>query len=172
MKLDFDECLPKLVKFEIFNKFDINKEEDKRILRVVYDNLVEKEFKTGEKIISEGDVGDSFYILVSGRVKVFRNTPSRDLIALGNLDSDMHIFFGETALLGSEPRTATVIADSDCRTLVLSGKKFNAICEKEPVFGYRTLLCLSRRMNASIKKLNSDMATLYEALFREIEGDR
>ncbi|WP_191014733.1 cyclic nucleotide-binding domain-containing protein [Treponema zioleckii] len=172
MKTDFEDFFPKMLKLELFNKFKIDSSDDKRILKEVYDALSSTEFKTGDIIIKEGDSGDSFYILTDGKVQIFRNTPSGDPIALANLSSDMNIFFGETALIGKDTRSATVKAVTDCKTLKISGKKFLELCEKEPVLGYRVLLCLARRMSDSIKRVNIDMATLYEALFSEIEDHR
>ncbi len=169
MQISFEDFFPKILKLELFNKFKIDSIDDKRILQKVYDSFSRADFKAGDIIIKEGDFGDSFYILTEGKVRIFRNTPSGDPIALANLTSDMHVFFGETALIGKDTRSATVKAITDCKTLKLSGKKFLELCEKEPVLGYRVLLCLSRRLRSTIKRVNLDMATLYEALFSEIE---
>lgn len=167
---DFEEILPKLTKLEIFSDFDSEKDEDRRILKTVYDGLTTKNFKKGEMIIREGDRGDDFYILHTGSVQVQQNTFSNDRIALANLDSTMNIFFGEAALIGQDTRSASVIATSDCSTIVLSGEKFLELAEKEPVFGYRVTLRIARRMAATIRKSNRDKSTLYEALLSEVEG--
>lgn len=170
MKSNFEEVLPKLVSLEIFNEFKENNERNDRIMRMVYDSLESADFKTDDIIIKEDDVGDAFYILINGKVQIFRNTPSGDSIALANLDDSMHVFFGEAALIGNDKRSATVKAASPCHTLKLTSGKFFSICEKEPFFGYKVLLCLVRRLKNSVSKANNDIATLYEALFREIEG--
>jgi CRP-like cAMP-binding protein len=91
-----------------------------------------------------------------------------DKIALADLSADMGIFFGEAALIGADTRGATVIAASDCRTCEITGKKFKELCEKEPVLGYRVMLCLAKRLTLTVRKANSDMATLYEALLDEV----
>ncbi len=168
-KLDvFEEVLPKLLKIQLFADFNPSDENDLRILRTVYSGLKLQTFKAGDEIIKEGEHGESFYILTAGSVQVLRNTMAGDRIALANLSSDMGIFFGETALIGTDTRGATVVATSDCRTCVITGKKFKEMCEKEPVLGYRVMFSLAKRMNATIKKANNDMATLYEALFDEV----
>ena len=164
----FEQALPNLIKLQLFADFRADNEDDVRILKLVYAELKEQNFKTGEEIIKEGEVGESFYILISGNVKVLRNTMAGDAIALANLSADMGIFFGETALIGSDKRAATVVATTDCKTRKITGKKFKELCEKEPVLGYRVMLCLAKRMSSTIKKTNSDMATLYEALFDEV----
>lgn len=164
----FEEVLPKLLNIELFSDFSASDENDRRIMKLVYENLSFKEFKKGDIIIKEGDYGDSFYILYKGSVSVYRDTPAGDQIALAKLNESMNIFFGETALISDDPRTATVTADTPCVTVVLSSKKFIDLCDKEPLLGYRVLLHLARRMSQTIKNTNSDKVALYEALYNEI----
>ena len=165
----FEEVLPKLVKIQLFTDFKIENENDCRILREVYDSMTIENYQKGDVIIEEGKIGDDFYILYSGKVHISRKTPAGDEIALADLTSEMNIFFGETALISDDPRTATVRALADCRCIALSSTKFLAVCDKEPLLGYRVLLKLAQRMAKTIRDTNSDKATLYEALFNEIE---
>lgn len=166
----FEKVLPKILKIELFSDFKADNENDCRMLKIVYENMVLKSYKKGEVIIKEGDYGDLFFILYNGNVQVMRNTPAGDKIALANLSSDMNIFFGETALISKDTRSATVVATTDCQVIALSSKKFLSICEKEPLLGYRIVLHLARGMSQTIRNTNSDKATLYEALFNEIEN--
>ena len=166
----FEEVLPTLVKIQLFSDFNIDDENDCRILRAVYDSMVIENYQKGDVIIEEGKIGDDFYILYKGEVHISRKTPAGDKIALADLSSDMNIFFGETALISDDPRTATVQALTDCRCIALSSTKFLNVCDKEPLLGYRVLLKLAQRMAKTIRDTNSDKATLYEALFNEIES--
>ncbi len=166
----FEDVLPKLVQIQLFSDFSIDNENDCRILRAVYESMVIENYQKGDVIIEEGKLGDDFYILYSGKVHISRKTPAGDKIALADLSSDMNIFFGETALISDDPRTATVTALTDCRCIALSSTKFLAVCDKEPLLGYRVLLKLAQRMANTIRDTNSDKATLYEALFNEIES--
>ena len=168
---DFETVYPKLLQIQLFESFKSDNAENKRIMKLLYDAIEVKEFKANEIIIKEGDEGDVFYILLEGSVRISRNTMAGDCIALANLSAEQNIFFGETALIGSDERSATVTAHSDCKTFALSSKNFIKLCEKEPLFGYRVTLCIARRMAKTIKKTNSDMSTLYDAFFNEVEGD-
>jgi CRP-like cAMP-binding protein len=165
----FEEVLPKLVNIQLFSDFKIDDENDCRVLRSVYDSMTIENYQKGDVIIEEGKLGDDFYILYSGKVHISRKTPAGDEIALADLSSEMNIFFGETALISDDPRTATVRALTDCRCIALSSTKFLAVCDREPLLGYRVLLKLAQRMAKTIRDTNSDKATLYEALFNEIE---
>ena len=168
---DFETVLPKLIKIELFSDFDAANENDRRIMKLVYDSMTIKNYKKGDTIIKEGERGDEFFILYEGKVRIQRNTPAGDVIALATLTSEMNIFFGETSLISSDTRSATVLASSECKCIVLSGKHFLEICDKEPLLGYRVLLHLAKRMSQTVRNTNNDKATLYEALFSEIEGD-
>ena len=164
----FEEVLPKLLKLQLFSEFRSENENDVRILRLVFDELKIKTFSAGTEIIKEGDDGENFYILTQGKVQIFRNTLAGDKIALAILSDEMGIFFGEAALIAKDKRSATVTALTDCRTSVISGKKFKELCDKEPALGYRVMLCLDQRLSSTLKKTNTDMTTLYEALFDEV----
>jgi len=166
----FEKVLPKLIKIPIFSDFTLGNAEDERILKLVYDNLSLESFSKGETIIKEGSFGDKFYILYKGKVQVLRNTPAGDVIALADLSSEDDVFFGETALIcQDEARSASVKALSDGCLIVLSSKKFIALCDKEPLLGYRVVLRIARGMSKTIRETNNDKAALYEALFTEIE---
>ncbi|MCR5218650.1 cyclic nucleotide-binding domain-containing protein [Treponema sp.] len=165
---DFEEVLPKLQKIELFSDFSGKSQKELKIMRLIYENLKIKDFTAGETIIQEGSKGDLFYILYSGSVQVLQSTFEGDQIALANLNSTMNIFFGESALISDDVRTATIVATTDCRTITLSKKAFTTICEEEPLFGYKVLLHLAQRMISTIHSSNMDKATLYEALYNEI----
>ncbi len=167
----FEIVLPKLINIPLFSDFKIDDENDVRILKMFYDNITLKKFKKGDLIIKEGDYGELCFILYSGSVHVYRQTPAGDTIALANLSSEQNIFFGETALISKDPRSASVQALTDCTTIALSGKKFLEMCHKEPVLGFRVVMYIAKTMAKTIRETNTDKATLYEALFREIEGD-
>jgi CRP-like cAMP-binding protein len=167
---NFEQVLPKLVNIQLFSEFDPENENDKRILRLVYENLELKNYKKGAIIIKEGDFGDLFFILYKGQVHVERATPAGDVIALADLKAEQNIFFGETALISDDARSATVKAQTDCTCIALSSEKFLKLCDSEPLLGDRVVLKLAQRMSQTIRKTNSDKAALYEALFNEIEN--
>jgi CRP-like cAMP-binding protein len=70
-------------------------------------------------VFRQGDPGDGYYVIESGRVAVVED--GRDIRELGPGDS-----FGEIALLRSVPRTATVRALGDAEFVVISGPRFIA----------------------------------------------
>lgn len=73
--------------------------------------------EAGTHVIRQGEVGDNFYVIESGRVSLLENEqPFREL---GPGES-----FGEIALLRSVPRTITVRAAEDTDFAVITGSRF------------------------------------------------
>src|SRR6185369_13797294 len=76
----------------------------------------------GQIVVTEGEVGSLFYLLVRGQVAVIRHPAGAAPVNLGVLeDGDQ---FGELALLNDAPRNATVTARTDCLMLTLTRQHF------------------------------------------------
>lgn len=91
-----------------------------------------KVYESGQVVIREGEQGDTFYLIRSGKVTVSTGNinASGDPVVLGSMsDGD---FFGEVALLTSKPRTATIVADGTLELMELSRGDFNEIVRNYP----------------------------------------
>jgi len=77
-------------------------------------------FAEGQVLIRQGDVGDAFFVIVEGRVRV-----TVDCNQVATLESGDH--FGENALLQDEPRGATVTAETPVSALLMSRDKFDEL---------------------------------------------
>jgi hypothetical protein len=87
-------------------------------------------YEAGEIIISEGEPGDSLYMLSAGRVKAFkRNSVGRQAL-LGEMSEGA--FFGEISVLTGKPRSATVVAASSCELLELDRGTLTRIATAHP----------------------------------------
>ena len=83
----------------------------------------------GYEIIKQGDPGDAFYLIASGRVSVFVNK-GEVRVKVAELGADK--YFGEMALISNEPRTATVMAEGLTELFVLQKSDFQNILMKNP----------------------------------------
>jgi CRP-like cAMP-binding protein len=72
-------------------------------------------FAPGDVIVTEGEPGQSLFILAAGTVKVFVRAPGGGDVAVAALGEGS--FFGETSTLSGQPRSATVTAASACDLL-------------------------------------------------------
>lgn len=87
-------------------------------------------FAAGDVIVTEGEPGQSVFILASGTVKVFVRTPEGHDAALCALGEGS--FFGEMAALSGQPRSATVTAASPCDLLELDRTAVDRIVADHP----------------------------------------
>ena len=85
---------------------------------VAHDSSI-REIAGGEAIVKEGEVEDVFYILLLGRARVVVGGESRRELLPGDA-------FGEIAVLHRVPRSATVVAEEDCRLLSVPGVDLRA----------------------------------------------
>jgi len=90
-------------------------------------------FLRGEEIVRAGEPGDSLFIIGRGSVEVTHPTEKGGEHRLATLDTGG--FFGETALLHPQPRTATVRALSPCIMLELSRESIMPIIDAHPALG-------------------------------------
>ena len=105
--------------------------------------LEEVEVEAGETVFEKGDVGDSLYVIVQGRVRVFAG--DHTITFLGERDT-----FGELALLDPEPRVASIAAVETTRLLRLDREAFSELMAGniEIVRGVLSVLCERLRKQA------------------------
>ena len=97
-----------------------NLSEDK--IELLESKLEIETFDNGRKIISQGEIGDKFYIIKSGRVDFFVN--SKYVRSLNDGEE-----FGAKALIVSEKRSATAIANGRVTVYSLTANIFKSILE-------------------------------------------
>lgn len=89
-------------------------------------------FARRDVLVREGDVADSFHIVLDGRAAVRVTTPAGENAIVNILGPDDH--FGEVSLLGREHprRTASIMALEPVRTLSIPAAVFRDLCERNP----------------------------------------
>mmetsp|Transcript_17207 Transcript_17207/g.25698 ORF Transcript_17207/g.25698 Transcript_17207/m.25698 type:complete len:787 (+) Transcript_17207:62-2422(+) len=107
---------------DVLRKVPFLSELEDNTLTKITDVLTTVSFPKGERIINKGDVGEVFYILRDGTVKV------HDIGFGASQYVDQFLkagdWFGERALLTGEPRVANCTAETACSTLCLSRETF------------------------------------------------
>ncbi|MFH1729270.1 MAG: cyclic nucleotide-binding domain-containing protein [Pseudomonadota bacterium] len=124
---------------------------------IVIKYLKREKYKKSSYIIRQGAIGDKFYIIRSGSVKVVSTDDFGLIYKLAVLkESDC---FGEIALIEEKPRTASVISNEDAELYTLSKKSFlNYIVSHEDLGIRITDLIRSSQILSKAKlfeKLNS-----------------
>jgi CRP-like cAMP-binding protein len=95
----------------------------------VLEKMEAAHFAAGSKIVSEGDPGNSLFLISDGLVSVHTRDRGVDieLATLGAGD-----FFGEVSLLTARPRTATVVAETAVDVLELSRARVDELRSRFP----------------------------------------
>jgi putative iron-dependent peroxidase len=112
-------------------------------LQRVADLAREVQAADGELITAQGESGDDFFIVVSGKVNVERDGMVMARLAPGD-------FFGEIALIDGRPRTASAIADGDAQLLVLDHRGFDALLDEFPGIGRQIARMLVERIRRTV----------------------
>jgi cAMP-dependent protein kinase regulator len=88
----------------------------------IADALETKKFPSGTTIISEGDVGESFYILESGGAEVYKRGVDKPVKSYKKGD-----YFGELALLNDAPRAASIVSTTEVKVATLGKNGFQRL---------------------------------------------
>jgi CRP/FNR family cyclic AMP-dependent transcriptional regulator len=99
----------------------------------------EIDLKEGKEMTREGAPGREFFVLLDGTADVKKN--GRRVNTLGAGD-----FFGEIALVSREPRTATVIATSPVRALVITDRSFRRLLDDAPQVQTKVMEAMAQRL--------------------------
>jgi CRP-like cAMP-binding protein len=86
-----------------------------------------------------GEPGDEFFLIVDGTARVDVSTEKHVPLHPGE-------FFGEMSLLDGGPRSATVVAATPVRLLVISRRHFSVLLKEVPGLTQSLLTTLSRRV--------------------------
>jgi CRP-like cAMP-binding protein len=106
------------------------------------------ESPAGTVLTEIGAPGNSFFFIIDGRVSVQTQIGSGDPLRPGD-------FFGEMSLLDGEPRSATIVATTDVRLLIVEHSHFWRLLDEAPDLVRRILVVLSRRVRRLEQVANS-----------------
>lgn len=108
-------------------------------------------YAPGEEIIRQGEEGDSFYIIKSGKVQVSVQNEQGETF----LDKELQTgnFFGEISVLTGEPRSATVRAISEVDILMLNTDDFNHLLKINPNIAEKISNKIAMRQKVTFEKL-------------------
>ena len=110
-----------------------------------------KQFDPGELIVEEGHTGNGMYLIVSGDVEAIKGLGTERQQVVNKLGAGE--VFGEMALLGEWPRTATVRAVDNVECLGIDRWVFLAQLERQPKVGIRMLHILAQKLRDSDARL-------------------
>jgi CRP/FNR family transcriptional regulator, cyclic AMP receptor protein len=96
----------------------------------------------GKVLVSEGETGQQFFVIMSGTAKLTRR--GRRIATLGPGDS-----FGELALLDKHPRNATAVAETPMELVVIGQREFAGLIDDVPGFARKLLAAMAARLRVA-----------------------
>ncbi|MGH2792667.1 MAG: cyclic nucleotide-binding domain-containing protein [Actinomycetota bacterium] len=111
----------------------------KKELNQIHSQAREGEFAPEDVIVTEGETGVGFHLIISGRAKVLAGKK-----VIANLGPGQ--FFGELSLIDRGPRTATVVAQTNLKTLSLVSWEFLPLLDRNPRIARKILVEITKRL--------------------------
>ena len=118
-----------------------------RVGRIISEINVNK----GERIVEQGSVGNTLFVVVQGSVSVQVNGAEVAVLREGE-------HFGELALVDSEPRSADIVANESSQLLAIDRDTLQDYCVMEPALGnlmlWKLVATLGHRLRATNRALS------------------
>ena len=122
---------------------------DKKLLRRLLIDLVEKKYAEGEIIFHEGESGKAVYFVLDGSVKIVKESnPEKTTLQVLGPGSQ----FGELALIGNTSRFAAAVAEKDSLLLIMYKSYFDDLIRRKSATSSRILLNLAEILSEYIRR--------------------
>lgn len=98
-----------------------------------------QDFSAGDVIFNDGDPGDVMYIVQAGELEVLYRGKVIETVGAGGI-------VGEMALVDQSPRSATVVAKTDCKLVSLDEAGFKIHVSHTPFFAVQVMRVIVERL--------------------------
>lgn len=139
-----------------------------RELRFVENIVHVRNYRVGEPVFRQGEVGVGMYIIVKGRIEIFVTDPnapheqSRDIFITQLSSGD---FFGELALVEENGRrTASAVARDDAALIGFFKPDLLEILSRNPTVGTKVIFRLAEVLGRRLKETTEKVSELRQAL--------
>lgn len=99
----------------------------------------------GQQLVTEGEEGVGFHLIVEGTVSVVIGGKQRAQMGPGQ-------YFGEMSMIDGGPRSATITTETQVTMIYLSAWNFRPILEAEPEIARVLLRVMCARLRAAEKR--------------------
>ena len=157
--LSLESIITFLLDIEMFSPLDVAE------LSEVVSIMDIQNFYNGQRVFEEGDIGDGWHVIYSGKVVVEKRTPFHPDQAVAELGPG--VCFGEMAILDDAPRSATVVAIEKTTVFRFSRRRFEKLLSDGSVGAYKlvygiacTLAERQRLLNKKFTELRKEMDSI------------
>jgi CRP/FNR family cyclic AMP-dependent transcriptional regulator len=105
-------------------------------------------FAAGQTVIETGGKGDTMYVVFEGEIEIRTGDSELEVGGPGTI-------VGEMALIDDGPRSATVVAKTDCQMVPIDRRRFEFMVQETPFFA----LAVMRIMADRLRRVNTRVAS-------------
>jgi CRP-like cAMP-binding protein len=103
------------------------------------------DFAAGEVIFREGEIGEAMYAIQEGEVELRIGDTVLEVLGAGQI-------VGEMALVDHSPRSATAIARTACKVVVVPERRFLFLVQQTPFFALQVMRVMAERLRRASRR--------------------
>lgn len=129
-----DELTGIIEKRNIFNQLQAISSFDQKTLGTILKDMKPIEFQAGHEIVKQGDVGNTFYLLLDGKVDILLKDEHGEEVLVNQLSKGA--YFGEMAVMGNKRRQASVRVSNGAtaKVIELTAQEFEDLTSSSDQF--------------------------------------
>ncbi len=131
------------------NSYNANQMADSNLFLNLFRHKEGKHYAAGQTIIEAGTQGSSMYVVLNGEVEIHVGSGAEPSVG------GPGTIFGEMALIDDDPRSATVVAKTDCRLLEIDHRRFESLVSETPYFALEVMHVMADRLRKSNARVAS-----------------
>jgi CRP/FNR family transcriptional regulator, cyclic AMP receptor protein len=108
-------------------------------------------YTAGDRIFEAGDDAREMFVVIDGEVEIRLGSRVLEIVGPGGI-------FGEMAIVDGEPRSAAVVAKTDCSVVPVTRSRFTYLVQNTPFFAIEVMQILAarlRRMDRVLAEISS-----------------
>jgi CRP-like cAMP-binding protein len=119
-----------------------------KISSIPYQKNESRSFAGGQSIFSQGEPGDTMYLLLEGEVDLLVNGQLVEKLVAGGV-------LGEMALLEPAPRSASAVARTACKLVPVNQQRFSLLVQHKPDFALEIMRVMAGRLRQMDARLGT-----------------
>lgn len=109
---------------------------------------------SGQAVFREGESGDSLLVVVSGRVAIVKDSVQGPQLLCHEGPGRT---IGEMTLLDHERRSASCLAETDCRLLSMDQAALQRMSLDYPLLAYRFMHALAQQLSRRLRRTSGEL---------------
>lgn len=142
---------------ELLSRIPLFSSLDKKELNQLSNHLKRRLYKKDQMVVKQGDPGDTMFIVAEGLLNIFSeiedssNEDNSNQVKIGQIIGGQ--FFGEISMLTGQPRSATVITETDTVIYEISKNDIMPLLNQNKSFAEKINKTISERRLQTLQKL-------------------